>query len=164
VTIPMTASLRRLLWIPRLVCLAVFLSHGLGKITAFDAFQNKFALSTTSVVLLILAEITGVVGLVVGGLLRGRWGLWATWAGTVPLLISQIGAIVVARWPRWFEQYSGGEYNVTLIAVLAVIAIGHWIAFKHAPRVPLRSPTGPQRGGGAIGDTHRAHHGGRDAL
>lgn len=138
-TIPMTAALRRLLWIPRLMLLAVFLSHGIGKITAYDAFQDKFALSNTSVTLLILAEIGGSIGVSFGGLLRGRWGLYVTWAGTIPLACSQIGAIVVARWPRWFEQYSGGEFNFTLLAMLAVIAIGHWIAWKHAPHAPRRS-------------------------
>lgn len=114
-----------LLWIPRLLLLAVFVTHGFGKITAFQAFQEKFVLPTPIVVLLIMAELGGAVGVVTGGLLPGRLGLYATYAGCFTIAVSQVGAIAYARWPQWFEQYSGMEYNVVLLGLCLLLALGH---------------------------------------
>lgn len=122
--------LMRALWIPRLLLFIVFLPHGIGKITGFAAFQDKFALPATVTVLLILAELGGAFAVVSGGFLPGRWGVAATWAGAGCLLVSQVGAITYARWPRWLEFSPGGgsEYNFVLCGLCVLLIYGHWLA------------------------------------
>lgn len=129
-------ALLRLLWLPRLLLFTVFITHSLGKITAFAAFEEKFSLPGPVVVLLILAELCGALGVVTGGLVPGRLGLAATWIGCSTIAVSQIGAIAYVRWPEWFEMYGGAEYNVVLVGTALFLALAHRAALRMADAGP----------------------------
>lgn len=115
----------RLLLIPRALLVVVFVTHGLGKISGFDAFQDKFQLSTTLIVLLTISELAGAIGMLLGALPIEPWACWATRLAALSIAIGQIGAIVTVRWPNWFEQYYGMEYNVVLLGLCLILVVGH---------------------------------------
>ncbi|MDN5917038.1 MAG: hypothetical protein L0I76_18355 [Pseudonocardia sp.] len=121
----MHPAVRSVLLVARLLLTLVFVPHALGKIVAFDAFAEKFGLPTVLIALLCFSELAGVVGVLLGGIVREPFARWMTWLGALSIAVGQVAAVVVVHAPRWFVYSGGMEFNVVLIGLCLMLVLGH---------------------------------------
>lgn len=123
-------------WIARLALAVPMGVHGSVKITERADLLAKFdALLTPALATLAtLAELGAAAGIVLGGLALNRnmpaavrtLGLAASWLAVAAIAAVQIPAIVLIHWPQWMYFSGGMEYNLVLLALGAIVALGSW--------------------------------------
>lgn len=126
------------LWIARLALAVPVAVHGTTKITRRDMFIAKFDLAPELASLAAFAELAGVFGVVAGGIALTRTmpaplrtlGLVASWLGVVAIASVQIAAITLVHWPKWFYYLGGMEFNLVLLALGLIVALGSWAHYR----------------------------------
>lgn len=118
-------------WFPRVILAMVFIPHGVGKLVLTDEFADKFALPYTVSIATGVAELLGVALVLAAPLLAEVLHREAlTLLGLLPIVVIQIGAVVLYHLPRWWYYIDppGVEYNLVILglcAMLAYTASGH---------------------------------------
>lgn len=121
-------------WLLRLILVLIFVPHAVGKFLAEDAFSVKFTVPEWEGFALGAIELAAVLGMIVGGLLWGRrrrYGGWLTRLACVGIWLSQVLAIIYAKFPNWLEYRHGSEENVLIIAVAVVLFLLPYVSYLH---------------------------------
>ena len=118
-------------WLLRLALASVFLFHGTGKLLGpggVGGFAEMMSLPLWVAWLVTLAEVSGGLGLIVGGLKFGP--IWLSRLSGLVLIPVMIGAIALVHWPRWSfvptesHPMGGMEFQVVLLLLAAWFALG----------------------------------------
>lgn len=112
--------------IARLTLVVILVPHALSKITGFSAFLEKFDFLTPAlVVLIIIAELGGAIGLVLGAGLPDGLARWVSRASVLAIAAVQVGAAVVVHGGAWFYFLpgSGLEVNVMVLGLCLIVAV-----------------------------------------
>ena len=116
-------------WLLRISIASVFLYHGVLKFMDLEGFANMLPISYTAVVLVALAQVSGSVLLLVGGLGQSRLADLATRIGAFLNIPVMIGAITLVHWGRWnfvpseTHPLGGMEFQVVLLLIMSYIVI-----------------------------------------
>ena len=106
-------------WLLRLTLASVFIYHGLGKLMDLGGFSQMSGLATPIAALVMLAELAGGIGIIVGAFTKDLITRLAGLA-IVPVML---GAIFMVHWGRWnfmaAEGFPAGgmEFQVVLLLI-----------------------------------------------
>ena len=120
----LTVIVRNSHWIVRIVLAAIFIPEGIKKFSAVGTpmVDVMFFGSDFIVVLVALAELTGGILILVGGLSFPGSG-WLTRLAGLEFIIVMLGAIFTVHWPRWHFTPAEGfpvggmQYQVLIFAI-----------------------------------------------
>jgi uncharacterized membrane protein YphA (DoxX/SURF4 family) len=98
---------------------------------ATASFEVKFNVSAWETLALAAIEFAAAAGMIAGGVLVNRYGVWATRLATVGVVISQALAIIYAH-HHWLEFVPNGnaEFNSTLILIAMALFIAPGVAWR----------------------------------
>lgn len=106
-------------WLLRIALAAVFLFHGVGKLTSVAGFAEMMNLSVPVAGLVTFAELAAGIGIILGGFKNELITRLAALAG-IPVLL---GAIIMVHGPRWSFTPAEGfpmggmEFQVVLLLI-----------------------------------------------
>jgi putative oxidoreductase len=107
----------------------VFIFHGLLKLTNLSMFAEMLPISFTTTLFVALAELSGGVLILIGGLGASKGFDLATRAGAALNIPVMIGAITLVHWGQWnflpsqTHPIGGIEFQTVLILIMLYIAI-----------------------------------------
>lgn len=110
-------------WFLRIALASVFVFHGVLKFMNLEGFAAMLPISYLQVVLVALAETSGGLLVLIGGLRKGELFDIATRVGAALNIPVLIGAISIVHWGRWnfvpseTHPMGGFEFQATLLLV-----------------------------------------------
>lgn len=112
-------------WFLRVALASVFLFHGIGKLVDVSAFAGMMGLPIVVAWLVMLAEVGGAAGLIVGAFGRDLLTRISA-AAIIPVML---GAIVMVHWGQWnfapseSHPMGGMEFQVVLLLIAAYFVV-----------------------------------------
>jgi uncharacterized membrane protein YphA (DoxX/SURF4 family) len=118
-------------WILRLAIVITLGPHSVGKLIATESFDAKFSVPAWQALTLGAIELAAVLGMIAGGVLVNRYGVWVTRLASVGTVLSQSLAIIYAH-HRWLEYVPQGnaEYNSFIILTSIALFVAPSVAFR----------------------------------
>lgn len=111
-------------WLLRTALASVLIYHGVLKFLNLEGFTQMLPISYLQVVLVALAETSGGLLVLVGGVRRDRYSDLATRIGAALNIPVVIGAIGLVHWGRWnfvpseSHPMGGFEFQAVLLLVM----------------------------------------------
>ncbi|SMF34147.1 putative oxidoreductase [Alteromonadaceae bacterium Bs31] len=119
-------------WLLRIALVSVFLYHGSLKFMNLGGFAEMLSLSLTQTFFVALAQVSGSVLIVLGGLGRSVLFDIATRLGAALNIPVMIGAIVLVHWGRWnfvpteSHPLGGMEFQAVLALIMMyLVSVGN---------------------------------------
>jgi len=105
-------------WLLRIALASVFIFHGVSKAMGLiEGAPVPMGQTFEIWALVTFAEVAGGFGILLGGILPGRFGDIITRLSGLAIVPVMIGAIAMVHWPNWSFARNGMEFQVVLLLI-----------------------------------------------